>query len=92
MGAGNNPLPLTGRHRHLTDGLPADLTELLDVHDLAKVLGVGERYVYRLVNERRIPFVKLGRYIRFDADDVRAWLSEARVPPTLPGSRERRRC
>ena len=43
--AGSNPLPLTGRHRHLTDGLPADLTELLDVHDLAKVLGVGERYV-----------------------------------------------
>lgn len=88
----NNLLHSAGHHRHVTDGLPADLSELLDVHDLAKVLGVGERYVYRLVSERRIPFVKLGHYVRFDPDDVRAWLSDSRVPPTLLGpGRHRRR-
>jgi excisionase family DNA binding protein len=55
------------------------LTPLLDVAGLAAVLGVSVRHVRRLVAERRIPFIKWGRYLRFDPDDVAAWLDEARV-------------
>ena len=41
------------------------LAALLDVGDVAVVLKVDRRYVYRLVSERRIPFVKCGHYLRF---------------------------
>ena len=60
------------------------IAELLTVADVARSLGVGERYVYRLVNERRVPYLKLGHYVRFDPDELAAWLDDARVGPTIP--------
>ena len=54
--------------------------ELIDVHALAEFLGVGERYVRRMVAERRVPTVKLGRLVRFDLAEIRRWLDEQRRP------------
>ena len=34
---------------------------LLDTDTVAQVLGVTRRHVQRLVSERRIPFIKVGR-------------------------------
>jgi excisionase family DNA binding protein len=56
------------------------LPRLLNIGGLAEHLGVQERHIRRLVHERRIPFVKWGHLIRFDPDEVRAWLDRARVP------------
>lgn len=52
---------------------------LLDIAALAERLGVTERFVRRLVDERRIPFLKIGRFIRFDPADVTVWIDEQRV-------------
>jgi excisionase family DNA binding protein len=41
---------------------------------LAERLQITERHVRRLVAERRIPFVKVGRFVRFDPVAVAAWL------------------
>jgi excisionase family DNA binding protein len=41
--------------------------------ETAQWLSVPERMVRRLVAERRIPFVKVGRYVRFRPQDVQAW-------------------
>ena len=60
---------------------------LLDIAALAARLGVGERFVRRLVNERRIPFLKIGRHVRFDAADVEAWISDSRVQASEPFGR-----
>ncbi|MFN8037187.1 MAG: helix-turn-helix domain-containing protein [Acidimicrobiia bacterium] len=51
---------------------------------LAERLGVTERHVRRLVAERRIPFVKVGRFVRFDPTDVAAWLDSCRFTPRSP--------
>lgn len=51
---------------------------LLDLPAVAEWLGVGERHVRRLVYERRIPFVKWGHLLRFEAEDIEAWLEENR--------------
>jgi excisionase family DNA binding protein len=48
---------------------------LLDIAALADRLGITERHVRRLVAERRIPFLKVGRFVRFDPAAVGAWLS-----------------
>lgn len=54
-------------------------TSLLSVPQLAERLGVGPRFVYRLVDERRIPFIHVGRYLRFDPADVDAYLTSRRT-------------
>lgn len=53
---------------------------LMDLPAVAERLGVNERHIRRLVHERRIPFVKWGHLLRFDPDEIDAWLDAARVP------------
>lgn len=55
------------------------MTSLMSVPDLAERLGVKPRFVYRLVDERRIPFIHVGRYLRFDPADVDAYLADRRT-------------
>ena len=52
---------------------------LLTIADVADRLAVSERHVRRLVFERRIPFLKWGHLLRFDAADVEAWIEFANV-------------
>lgn len=52
---------------------------LIDVSAVADRLGASVRYVRRLVAERRIPFYKFGHLLRFDSDEVEAWLDRTRV-------------
>jgi excisionase family DNA binding protein len=54
--------------------------ELIDIRTLARLLGVGERYVRRMVAERRVPTVKVGHYVRFDLADIRTWIDDQRRP------------
>jgi excisionase family DNA binding protein len=62
-----------------TTSRPAGLRRLVDIEQLADHLGVSVRHVRRLVSERRIPFHKWGRLVRFDIDEVNKWLDQTRV-------------
>ena len=62
-------------HVGKTEGL--DL--LLDPMQVAKVLGVSLRLVRRLVNERRIPYVKVGKLVRFEPADVKKYVATCKV-------------
>lgn len=55
--------------------------ELIDIETVARLLGVGERYVRRLVAERQIEVVKVGHYVRFDLEVVREWVEARKRPP-----------
>lgn len=61
----------------VTAGLP----HLLSIEVVAEHLGVTVRHVRRLVQERRIPFLKWGHLLRFDPDEIAAWLEEFRRSP-----------
>lgn len=54
-------------------------TCLIDITGAAERLGVSVRYVRRLVAQRRIPYVKLGHYLRFDPAELEAWIDRSRV-------------
>ena len=56
---------------------------LMTIPQLAERLGVGPRFVRRLVYERTIPVVKVGRLVRFDPVEVDRWI-EARRRPIEP--------
>jgi excisionase family DNA binding protein len=61
------------------------LPHLLTIDQLAEQLGVTQRHVRRLVAERRIPFLKVGRFVRFDPSDVGTWLDVTRRRPRSSG-------
>jgi excisionase family DNA binding protein len=52
---------------------------LLDVNLLARRLGVTERFIRRLVDERRVPFFKIGKFVRFDPAEIDEWIENQRV-------------
>jgi excisionase family DNA binding protein len=60
---------------------------LLDVDGRAARLGVTVRFVRRLVEERRVPYLKIGRLVRFDSGDVERWIVATRIEPfRAPGT------
>lgn len=63
--------------------IPRDgyLPRLLNVEEVADVLGVNVRHVRRLVFERRIPYLKWGRLVRFDPRELDRWLRERVADP-----------
>jgi len=52
---------------------------LLTIDQVAQRLGVQVRHVRRLVAERRIPYLKWGHLLRFDPQELEAWIDAARV-------------
>jgi excisionase family DNA binding protein len=59
-----------------------DLQELLTVDEVAAVLKVSRSWVYEHTRARgvppgeRLPHIKVGKYVRFDARAVRAFLEK----------------
>jgi excisionase family DNA binding protein len=54
--------------------------QLLSLAECARVLGVSERTVRRLVTQRRVPAYKVGGQWRVDLDEVRECLRSAVIP------------
>ena len=61
-----------------------DRRPLVDIQTVAAYLGVTVRHVRRLVDERRIPFIKWGHPLRFDLDEIDAWIDQNRYAPLRP--------
>jgi excisionase family DNA binding protein len=55
---------------------------LLDVDGAADYLGVTDRTIRRFVQQRRLPFHKVGKYVRSDPVDLDRYLAEHRVECT----------
>jgi excisionase family DNA binding protein len=72
------------------------MERLLTVEEAAERLGTSTRFVRRLVAERRIAYVKVGRHVRLDPTDVEAFIAASRVQvrpssvAALPHQRSRR--
>lgn len=77
--------PRLGRHA-MTSATPArDVSSkphdaLLTVAQAGEYLGTGERFVRRLIAERRIPYIKLGKYVRLQRAALDAFIDAGRVP------------
>jgi excisionase family DNA binding protein len=64
------------------------MDRLLTPQEAAEHLGTSLRFVRRLVFERRIPFVKVGRHVRIAASDLDAFITAGRIEAgSLPGGR-----
>jgi excisionase family DNA binding protein len=52
--------------------------KLLDAAGVAQLLAVPRSWVLEHARAGTIPHYRLGRYVRFDEDDVRAWVESCR--------------
>lgn len=51
-------------------------TNLMTIQQVADLLGLSKQTLYKMVNQRRIPYVKVGRLLRFVLQ------TEATIPGT----------
>ncbi len=42
--------------------------------ELAEQLGIKMSTVYAWVNQRKISYIKIGRLVKFDVDEVKEWI------------------
>jgi excisionase family DNA binding protein len=67
------------------------MDQLLSPQEVADRLGTSLRFVRRLVLERRIPFIKVGRHVRIAASDLEAFIAAGRIEAgSVPSSARRR--
>lgn len=52
---------------------------LLGIQELADYLGLTKGTVYVWVCQRKIPFIKVGRLVKFDIRKIDKWLDESSV-------------
>jgi excisionase family DNA binding protein len=64
---------------HPASARPAGLPKLLTLADVADRLNTSERHIRRLVFERRIPYRKIGKFVRFHPDDLAEYIASQRV-------------
>jgi excisionase family DNA binding protein len=53
---------------------------LLDKKQLAESLGLSRSYISKLMTFESLPYVKIGRAVRFRQSEVLAWLQHRRKP------------
>ena len=62
---------------------------LLTVAEVADLLGTSERFPRRLIAERRIAFVRVGRHVRISESALRSYISAGVVEPAVGRSHGR---
>lgn len=64
---------------------PRSARRMGDVKAVAGILACSQRHVYRLADSSRMPRpIKLGSLVRWDLDEIDAWIA-AGCPPTRKG-------
>ena len=53
--------------------------ELLSIKEMASFLGVKEATIYSWVHQRRIPYYKIGRLVKFRISEAAEWLEDQKV-------------
>ncbi len=52
------------------------LQPLLTIHQVARVLGVSRPTVYAMMEREGLPYLKMGKTLRFSPSSVYEWLAE----------------
>jgi len=58
------------------------MEKLLTIDELAKVLSVKKSTIYQWVHLGLIPYIKVGRLLRFKEGNIQKWLISREVEPS----------
>lgn len=62
----------------------------IKVSDLAAILGVDDKHIYRMAARGQLPSFRVGGAVRFDPKEVANWLRLKYSPPLLPPKKDSR--
>jgi excisionase family DNA binding protein len=69
---------------------PGSFPPLIDARAAGRLLGVPHTWLLAQARAGRVPHHRLGHYVRFNPEDLQAWLRETRIaPPSAPPGRPR---
>ncbi len=54
---------------------------LLSIDQAAEYMGLSKRTLYRMVSQRRLPFLKIGRLVKLDLDQLDKWIGKQAIRP-----------
>ena len=60
------------------------MQRLMSVKETAAYTGLSHHTVYTMVSQRRIPYVKVGRLVKFDQAMLDSWIKQHTVMPMPP--------
>jgi excisionase family DNA binding protein len=90
-----NPQKPPGPHTHqkigtrLSKHIRRAFTPLIDAKAASNLLGVPYTWLLAQARAGKIPHHRLGHYVRFDPEDLQAWLRETRSEPHAGRQRHR---
>ena len=84
-GAGPRVPRSTGAPSGLGPRPISQASPLLDANAAARLLGVPPRWLLAQARDRRVPHQRLGRYVRFDPDELIRWVEQNRIDPNRLG-------
>ena len=59
------------------------LRRFLSIEETAEYTGISVHTLYKMVSQRRIPFVKMGRLTKFDVTLLDTWIKQHTVMPMV---------
>jgi len=73
---------------NLAEVFELDKPALISAAEMARDLGVPESQIRRMARQGRIPFYRVGKYMRFDRSEVRIFMKRE-TPATGDGEGDR---
>ena len=58
--------------------------ELLTVDEVTQLLKLSRGAVYQMRARKEIPYIKMGKRIRFDKTEILEWINKQRVKEYIP--------
>lgn len=52
------------------------MNKYLTIEDVSSLLQVAKSWIYERTRSNQIPFIKLGKYLRFDRIEIENWMSQ----------------
>jgi len=56
-------------------------SQYLTVEELCQLLKLKKSYIYDLTYRKKIPFIKIGRHLRFDLEEIQKWIENNKIIP-----------
>ena len=54
---------------------------LLTIQQAAQMTGISTTTLYKWVSQRKIPYIKMGRLVKFDPSKLEEWIKQQTVMP-----------
>lgn len=52
------------------------IEKLLDIIEISQLIGISPSTIYKMTHKKRIPFVKVGRLVKFEPSKIMEWLEK----------------